>query len=552
MEGLDHYLSIESLFFSADSKYIFVVYADTTIMKWETKTFKKTSNFQIDNNAVGPITLSRDRKWLATESADNSIKIWDIGSKQIVATLRGHASGVFSIAFSPNGKQLAVGYRDNLLAIWDLKEYRIKKLIHTDIPAYSTSFFPSGKRVLTTSADIGRIGIWDLKLGRKTKSIHSCRSIQKAIFSPGGNYIATVGDSDVSIWTTNGFENSIQPQTRLLDFYSMALSPNEMHIATIGINGLIIWDMSSKKIILEIKNHFGRKDFLSFSPTGKYLTAGTEQAAWIIDTVSGSIIERLEKVQSLSFSPSANRIAVKKSGKNTVVLRDILSQRKIASFTSSYRLNHHIVFSPDGKRVATGNSTNLAEIWNAKNGEYVADLWPLPEEAKNFGPNLLSFSRNGKFQAREAVDSVQIWDMVSRRKILSLDSAHGKSSIYFSPCEKRLALVHKKEKIKIWDIKSKKPIHFHINLLGKIKKVDFFKNGKRIAILYENSQIKVHDIGTQKTLFDLHENHHALLDGTLSADGKMLALLFEDGGASVWQIGLANPKGVRLFLKNFF
>jgi WD40 repeat protein len=540
MQGSAHSSDVEVLFFSADNDYIFAMYSDGKIKKWGLKTLREIPKISSGNSANFSATLSHDKKWMAIASGENSIEIQDIESKDVIATLQGHPGRVSSLALSPNGKHLAIGYMDNPTAIWDIKNNKLKNTIDIHDSACSISFSPTGKIILITSC-AGRIETWDLELKKRIININSCQSISKAIFSPDGKYIATASDSDVSIWTNSGLSNIIQPRDRLFDFYAIAFSPNDMHIATIDRHGLKMWNIDSKKILFEIKKDFSCKSFLVFSPTGRYLAMGSAQTAWVVDTASGLVIEHVEKVNSLVFSPDGNRIAVKKSDKNEILILNFLSKKNIAQIRSEYRLNHFMAFSPDGKRVATGNHTNLAEIWTVENGKYVADLWPLPKEARAFRQNLLSFSRNGHFQARGADGDVQIWDTISRRKILSFESNHRQIGTSFSPDGKRIALIDKYKGIEVWDINSKKPLSIFKKTTGNVKAVDFSNNGKRLAVLYENNQIEIHDVESRKDPIFLHKSYPELIEGSMSPDGKILALLYEDGSAAVWQIGRTNP-----------
>jgi WD40 repeat protein len=65
-----------------------------------------------------------------------------------------------------------------------------------------------------------------------------------------------------------------------------------------------------------------------------------------------------------------------------------------------------VVFSPDGKRMATAGSDNVARVWDVEIGKELAIL-PSPDRV-----TVVAFSPEGKFLAVGSKDgSVRVWRM---------------------------------------------------------------------------------------------------------------------------------------------
>jgi WD40 repeat protein len=71
-----------------------------------------------------------------------------------------------------------------------------------------------------------------------------------------------------------------------------------------------------------------------------------------------------------------------------------------------------VVFSPDGKRLATGNIDQTATVWDAASGKQLLVL-----RGHSRSVNAIDFSRDGKRLATASYDkTAKVWDAESGKE----------------------------------------------------------------------------------------------------------------------------------------
>jgi WD40 repeat protein len=279
---------------------------------------------------------------------------------------------------------------------------------------------------------------------------------------------------------------------------------------------------------------------VAYSPDGERLARANGGGVKVWDAKTGQELLNLKDGgMRVVFSPDGKRLASGAKG-STVKVWDANNGKELLRL----RVRHaewfpgfSLSFSPDGKRLATASTiwddtkeawvAGEVKVWDAQTGQELLSLGDI----NTLG---LAFSPDGKRLAGADNKTVKVWDAQTGRELLSFKGHNTEmTSVAFSPDGKRLATTFYDGTLKVWDAQTgREPVTFkgHIR---KVNSVTYSLDGKRLAGA-SGAEVMVWDAQTGQELLIFRGHSRDVFNVAFSPDGKRLASGSHDGAVKVW------------------
>lgn len=422
---------------------------------WNSATFAKENSWTPPIGCVGDIAYSPDGAQLAVSSFDKNLYLLDPVSGELMRTLSGHEQPVYRLAYSRDGSRLASGDMSGIVYIWNVASGRLEQTIRAAVESIGGLCFNArGDRLATASfdrayRDLGMIKLWDVRSGQEVCQLPGQQTVH---FSPDDRRLAVASPG-----------NFIQPgAVHVLDS-----NPNA-EIAVFSTGGIVQLDAA-------IAAH-GRRLAVANADTqynGRVSLFDWSTRREIVALLSSN--DNL--VTKVAFDPSNdNRLTTgHKSGQ--VLIWDIQRRKAIHTIHAHVGLVMRVLYSPDGRTIATTGQDKTIKLWDAATGTPIVS-W----EAHNQKINDLAFSPDGTKLASASGDkSVRIWSCADQREIRRFELSAEGTSVGWSNDGTLLAAGGNFRDILVWDPESGVLRQTLVGHQGSVWSLSFSPNGKWLA-----------------------------------------------------------------------
>ena len=235
---------------------------------------------------------------------------------------------------------------------------------------------------------------------------------------------------------------------------SLAFSPDGNWLATASAESPVcVWDLRQNNLSRTLTGHTGAVNCVAFSPSaaGLLATAGQDGTLRLWDTTSWQVTTQLvcrPYPYQVAFSPTEPLLAYSEGGTlnlsvGRVRLWNYVTGRRVQTWTN---VGNRFAFSPDGKRLVTGNNLGLA-LWDTATRR---NLW---QGSQQFSILSIAASPEGsKFAVCSFQGEVALYDLGNPDQSVRLKGPTARSrGVAFSPDGAHLAAASGDQTIRVWN-----------------------------------------------------------------------------------------------------
>ncbi|WP_125731245.1 serine/threonine-protein kinase [Microcystis viridis] len=265
------------------------------------------------------------------------------------------------------------------------------------------------------------------------------------------------------------------------------------------------------------------------SPTNKLTTRKKiSEHSFLDKTLTG----HSDTVSSLVYSPDGRYLA---SGSNdkTIKIWEVATGKELRTLTGHSDSVESVVYSPDGRYLASGSNDKTIKIWEVATGKELRTL-----TGHSSWVYSVVYSPDGRYLASGSGDgTITIWE-VATGKGLRILTGHSDwvRSVVYSPDGRYLASGSGDGTITIWEVATGKGLRILTGHSDWVRSVVYSPDGRYLASGSWDKTIKIWEVATGKELRTLTGHSHWVFSVVYSPDGRYLASGSDDNTIKIWEV----------------
>jgi len=519
--------SIKSITYSPNGKMILSCSEDRTAILWDLSG-KVISSFIGHSSRIINVEFSPDSKMIFTNSEDGDLKMWDLSGREI-KNENFQSQRVSALGISPDGTMILLGCEDGSVKFWSFNNSKFHDLYFHETAVTSIFYCSNGNTIISGSSD-GTLKLWDFNKNILREFPKRKSAIISVAISPDGKTIfSSSWDNMINFYDLEGqLLDSIPLFVRSVKF-----SPNSDLILTSGYKNIKLINLQSKKF--ETIKVVGEVFSVCFSPNGNTFLTGSDDGVLRLWDLKGHLLQSFgghtSTVNSVAYSKDS-RIIV--TGNTNMTQLWNLENNYYRSFSNG---GSTVTFSPDSKKILTGNWGSRIKLWDIE-GKEIKSFMGHSEHV-----SAVNFSVNGQFILSGSRDSaVILWNMEGEPlKVFKDQNSNAITSVSFSPNGKTILIGSEDKSAKLLDVNGSILHGFNHN--GLVTSVAFSQSGDTLLTGSEDGMAKLWD--SSGNLLDSF--NHALprtrwtyqnpvTSVSFSPCGKKILTGSGDGNARLWDL----------------
>ncbi|KRX14709.1 Notchless -like protein 1 [Trichinella nelsoni] len=396
---------------------LLIRYQAHAIYKVQTVT-RCTSSLPGHAETVISALFSHDGRYMASGSGDRTVRFWDLNTELPQFTCS-HTDWVLCLSWSPDGQRLASGCKEGKICIWDPETGKQigKTLVGHKLWITCLCWEPLHQqgtaRLLASSSKDHDIRIWDVVLNQTLRVLSGHTASVSCIRWGGEGLIYSASqDRTLKMWRV---DKGILCRT---------FQGHGHWVNTIALNTDYVLRTGA----------FDPKDFRN---------DGTTLPATSAQELKNIALNRYKK-----FTRNEPEMLVSGSDDFTLFLwSPSTSKKPLARMTGHQQLINQVLFSPDGRIIASASFDHSIKIWCGKTGKFLHTLRGHVQSVFQ-----ISWSSDSRLLVSGSADStLKLWDISARKLIVDLPGhADAVYAVDWSPRGDRVVSGGKDKVLKIW------------------------------------------------------------------------------------------------------
>ena len=293
-----------------------------------------------------------------------------------------------------------------------------------------------------------------------------------------------------------------------------------------NINDLKLAIKTGRELNSLVKPNQSLADYPAYSPVSSL------QAILLDICEKNRLEDHKGSVKSVVYSPDGKTLA-SASKDNTIKLWDATTGKKISTLTGHTDWVNSVVYSPDGKTLASASADNTIKLWGVTTGKEISTL----NGHKDF-VNSVVYSPDGQVLASASKDGkIKLWNVTTRKEISTLTGHKALiMSIVYSPDGKTLASASTDKTIKLWNVITGKEISTLTGHTNWVNSIVYSPDGKTLASASDDKTIKLWNVDTREEISTITGHKESVNSIVYSRDGKILASASADKTIKLWNV----------------
>lgn len=476
--------------FSADGKQLFAGggLRESALQAWDAQRGVRLGAFTGGTRKVSTLALSPDGATLASCDVSRTVSLFSVAGRSLLVRLTGHDQTIYSLAWMPDSAALIALDSDGRLVRWQVSAPDAPQVISASTaPTAGLAIAPDGSSIATgakggglalystagaQSRSVGAGPVSTVAFSRDSQVVYLASQTDHSIVGidaisgrtvatfkghsgtvnaltttpDGRRLLSAAGDGVTRVWdAATGRALATMTAEGVAAFWSVAVSADGAQVASAG-NGRTIglWRLDTFAPV-QADPESGHRDSvisLAWSPDGEWLASGDAAGRIFIRRASdGSIARRLgtyrARIEALAYAPSGATLLSAADGE----ARAWNVQTGASGRAFPVGRGAAVVYSLDGRYLATSDSSRVVELRDGKTGAVVRRFGSDSGLRQNLmRPTSVSFSPDGKFLATARWDEpVKVYEVATGGKPRELD---GFLNVRWSPDGATLATSH--------------------------------------------------------------------------------------------------------------